>query len=167
MAEPEPLQQIDRTYVRFRNRKLSYFSGCDYFRMASDPRVLAAVQAGLKSFGLNVAASRLTTGNHTLYAQLEQALSRFFNAESALLTGGGYVTNLIVCQALAGNFSHALIDERSHPSLADAARFLDCPILTFKHQDIADFERSAKRCGPQARLLLMTDGMFSHNGSRS
>src|SRR5438045_2361608 len=147
MIEPEPLQQVDRTYVRFQNRKLSYFSGCDYFRMASDPRVLAAIQAGLKSFGLNVAASRLTTGNHVLYAQLEAALSRFFDAESALLTGGGYLTNLIVCQTLSGRFSHALIDERAHPSLSDASRFLDCPVLKFRHRDLADFERSVKRCG--------------------
>jgi 7-keto-8-aminopelargonate synthetase-like enzyme len=165
MTEPEPLQQVDRTYVRFRNRKLSYFSGCDYFRMASDPQVLAAVEAGLKQFGLNVAASRLTTGNHALYARLESALSRFFGAESALLTGGGYVTNLVVCQALAGKFSHALIDERAHPSLSDASHFLDCPVLKFRHRDIADVERSVKRCGPGARLLLMTDGMFSHDGS--
>src|SRR5262245_42323385 len=140
MTEPEPLQQINRTYVRFRNRKLSYFSGCDYFRMASDPRVMAAVRAGLQRFGLNVAASRLTTGNHALYARLERALSRFFDAESALLTGGGYITNLIVCQTLAGRFSHALIDERAHPSLADAARFLDCPVLKFRHQDPNELE---------------------------
>jgi 7-keto-8-aminopelargonate synthetase-like enzyme len=165
MTEPSPLQQTDRTYVRLRNRKLSYFSGCDYFRMASDPQILAAVEKGLKQYGLNVAASRLTTGNHALYGELERALSHFFDAESALLTGAGYITNLIVCQALAGKFSHALIDERAHPSLSDASRFLDCPILRFRHRDVSDFQRAVKRCGPEARLLLLTDGLFSHDGS--
>src|ERR1051325_2501131 len=153
MTEPEPLQQTDRTYVRFRRRKLSYFSGCDYFRMASDPEILAAVQTGLKRFGLNVAAWRLTTGNHILYAQLERALSQFFDAESALLTGGGYLTNLIACQALAGKFSHALIDERAHPSLSDSSRFLDCPVLRFRHRSPEELQRAVKRCGPGARLL--------------
>ena len=38
MTEPEPLQQVCRTCVRFRQRQLSYFSGCDYFRLASDAR---------------------------------------------------------------------------------------------------------------------------------
>src|SRR2546421_2489504 len=108
MPEPEPLQQLDRTYVRFRGRKLSYFAGCDYFRLASHPKVIAAVDAGLKKFGLNVAASRLTTGNHALYPQLEKALCGFFDAEAALLTGNGYGANLIVCQTLAGHFSHGL-----------------------------------------------------------
>ena len=47
MIEPEPLQQVRRTYVRLGGRTLSYFSGCDYFRMASHPEVLGAlVQRG-------------------------------------------------------------------------------------------------------------------------
>jgi len=78
MTEPEPLQQVNRTYVRLRQRKLSYFSGCDYFRLASHRRVLAALQTGVREYGLNVAASRLTTGNHILYQELETELADFF-----------------------------------------------------------------------------------------
>ncbi len=57
------------------------------------------------------------------------------------------------------------MDERSHPSLSDAARFLDCPVLQFKHRDAQDVARSVRRCGPKAKLILLTDGMFSRNGS--
>ena len=57
------LQQVNRTYVRQRGRTLSYFGGCDYFRLASHPSVLAAVREGLQRYGLNVAASRRTSGN--------------------------------------------------------------------------------------------------------
>ena len=133
MTEPEPLQQIERTRVRFRRRKLSYFSGCDYFRLASHPRVVAALRAGVNRYGLNVAASRLTTGNHALYRQLEGELAGFFKAESALLVASGYMTNLVVAQALAGSYSHALIDNGAHTSLSDAASFLNCPVLQFKY----------------------------------
>src|SRR6266446_4461308 len=115
MTEPGPLQQLDRTYVCFRNRKLSYFSGCDYFRLASHPKVIAALQTGVRKYGLNVAASRLTTGNHQLFGELEERLADFFKAESASLVSTGYMSNLVAAQALAGNFSHALMDERSHP----------------------------------------------------
>src|SRR5215470_1291399 len=103
MTEPEPLLQIDRTYVRYRGRKLSYFSGCDYFRLATHPQVIAALVQGAKSHGASVAASRMTTGNHPLYGQLEEGLSRFFSAPAALLVGSGYITNMVVAQALAGN----------------------------------------------------------------
>ncbi|HEY5910750.1 MAG TPA: pyridoxal phosphate-dependent aminotransferase family protein [Verrucomicrobiae bacterium] len=165
MTEPEPLQQVDRTYVRWKRRRLSYFGGCDYLRLASHPAVLRALRSGAKEYGLNVAASRLTTGNHTLYAVLERALAGFFGAESALVVPTGYVTNLVVAQALARSFSHALIDERSHLSLLDAAAALECPVLRFKHRDPADARRAVQRCGTGARLILLTDGMFSHDGS--
>jgi 7-keto-8-aminopelargonate synthetase-like enzyme len=165
MTEPEPLQQVDRTCVRFHGRKLGYFSGCDYFRLASHPQVMAALQTGVKRYGLNVAASRLTTGNHVLYRELETALADFFAAESALLVSSGYMTNLVAAQALAGNFSHALIDDSAHPSLSDAARFLDCPVLRFKSRDAEALAGAVRRCGPQSKLLVLTDGMFSHDGS--
>ena len=162
---PAALRQIDRTYVRFRNKKLSYFSGCDYFRLASHPAVLGALRDGLKKFGLNVAASRLTTGNHELYERLESRLAKFFDVERALLFSSGYLANLGVAQALAGNFSHALIDERAHASLLDAAEMLDCPLFRFRHRDPDDLERALKRLGKLVRPILLTDGMFSQDGS--
>src|ERR1041385_912850 len=95
VTEPEPLQQLERTYVCVRGRKLSYFSGCDYFRLASHPQVLRALHEGAKKFGLNVASSRLTTGNHVIYSLLEDALADFFSAPAALLLPNGYVTNQV------------------------------------------------------------------------
>ncbi len=165
MINPEPLQLVGRTHVRFRGRKLSFFAGCDYFRLSSDPQVLAALRAGLEKYGLNVAASRKTTGNHALYAKLERGLARFFGSDAALLVATGYVADTAVAQALAGNFSHVLIDARAHPALVDAARVFDCPVLTFKHRDVADAAAAARRCGSGASIILLTDGMFSHDGS--
>ena len=165
MTEPEPLQQIGRTYVCYRGRRLSYFSGCDYFRLASHPEVIAAMRAGLKHYGLNVAASRLTTGNHPIYRELEAGLCSFFAAENALLVSSGYMTNLVAAQALAGSFSHALVDDKAHPSLANAARFLDCPVIQFKSRDAEALAGAVKRCGPGSKLIVLTDGMFSGDGS--
>ena len=165
MTEPEPLRQVDRTWVRCGKRRLSYFSGCDYFRLASHPKVLAALQAGVGRFGLNVAASRLTTGSHVLYGELEKRLAVFFEADAAVIVSSGYLSNLVVAQALAGKFSHALIDRESHPSLADAARFLHCPLLEFGHRSPQDLARAIRRCGPESKLILLTDGMFARDGS--
>ncbi len=165
MTRLEPLQQVDRNFVWWRGRKLVYFSGCDYFRLARHPAVLQAAAAGLKRFGLNVAASRLTTGHHKIYEMLERQLADFFDAEEALLLSSGYLTGTVVAQALAGTFSHALVDERAHPALLDAANQLNCPVLKFKHRDADDFARAVARCGRGARLVVLTDGMFAHDGS--
>jgi 7-keto-8-aminopelargonate synthetase-like enzyme len=165
MNESEPLELAGRNSVRFRGRTLLYFSGCDYFRLARHPRVLAAAKSALGKQGLNVAASRITTGNHPLYGALERALALFFKAPDALLVGSGYITNLIVGQALAGHFSHVLIDERAHPSLQDAANLFGCPIVGFKHENCEAVAQAITRCGRGSRLILLTDGMFAHDGS--
>jgi 7-keto-8-aminopelargonate synthetase-like enzyme len=164
MQEAEPLQQVNRTYVRVRGRQLTYFSGCDYFRLASHPRLLAAASRGLRHLGLNVAASRVTTGNHSVYVELESALARFFEAEAALLVPTGYLTGMIVAQVLAGSVSHALVDDQAHAALHDAARFLDCPVLQFESCNVQALALKAHRCGPGARILLLTDGMFARDG---
>src|SRR5947209_16491674 len=75
MNEPQPLEMVGRNWVRLRGRELLYFSGCDYFRLARHPRVRAAARTALADHGLNVAASRLTTGNHPLYTKLEKDLA--------------------------------------------------------------------------------------------
>ena len=164
-ALPRPLQQVNRTCVRLGRTNLSYFGGCDYFRLSSHPLILKALQDGSKKYGLTVAASRSTTGNHQLYELLEARLAKFFGAAAAVLCSNGYLSNLAVAQALAGMHSHALIDERAHSSLVDAALFLDCPIMRFKHRDAGDAARVLQRIGPGAKPILLTDGMFSHDGS--
>jgi 8-amino-7-oxononanoate synthase len=161
----EPLQQTDRTYVRWRGKKLTYFGGCDYFRLSSHPEILQAIKNGIDQFGLNVAASRFTTGNHQLYGRLEEALCRFFKVQTATLVSNGYATNIVAGQALAGSFSHALIDSRAHQSLRDCLPFLACDAVEFPHLDADKLSGIIRRCGRKARVVLLTDGLFSHDGS--
>jgi len=107
----------------------------------------------------------MTTGNHPLYEELEKRLAKFFNAPAAVLVSSGYMTNLALAQALAGEFSHALIDERAHACLFDAAHFFRCPVKPFRHRDPSDAIRALSACGRRPRPILLTDGLFSHDGS--
>jgi 7-keto-8-aminopelargonate synthetase-like enzyme len=114
---------------------------------------------------LNVAASRLTTGEHHLYSRLEAALAEFFDAPAALVVNSGYATNLIVAQALREQVSHLLIDARAHPSLRDAAHFFSRPIIEFNHRDPRDLARRLKRLRGDIQPLLLTDGVFAADGA--
>ena len=151
--------------VRWRNRRLIHFSGCDYFQLSRHPEVASAARVAWETNGLNVAASRLTTGNRRIYADLEKELAGFFGAEAAIVLPNGYLAPMAVAQALAGEFSHAFIDELSHAALMDAGRMLDCPVKTFSHKDVASAARMAAKLPRGSRPLLLTDGMFSHDGS--
>lgn len=161
----DELRQVGRTEVLWRRRRLAYFGGCDYFRLGSDPRVAAAIEEGWREHGLNVAASRMTTGNHPLYGKLEKAAARFFGAEAALLVSNGYLGNLVAAQGLEGIISATLIDERAHASLRDAARFLGAKIREFRHRDAASLDRALRRVRDRGRTAILTDGMFAQDGS--
>lgn len=149
MSLPEPIQQVDRTWVRWRGQTLAYFGGCDYYRLASHPKVLEAAENAIRNYGLNVAASRKTTGNHQLYEDLERALAEFFESEKALLISNGYLTNLAVIQGIQGRFDCIQIDEKAHSSLADAAAVSGLPIV---HE-------------MGSRTLRLTESVYSHDGS--
>ena len=161
----KPLTQMGRVHVKYRGRKLIYFGGCDYYRLASNTHLKNVVVRTLQQDGLNVAASRVTTGNHPIYEQLEAALRVFFQVDAALVTSTGYTANLVIAQALAGQFSHVMIDEHAHASLKDAAQFFNCPIIEYKHRDPIHAAQGVARCGKFARIALLTDGVFAHDGS--
>jgi 7-keto-8-aminopelargonate synthetase-like enzyme len=164
MTELDTLQQVNRTGVRWKNRTYTYFGGCDYFRLASHRKVLLAMRAGLRRYGLNVAASRLTTGNHLVYEKLESALARFFEVPAATLVANGYAAAPVAAQALQGRFNRVLMDEKSHPSLQEASRQFRCLVVTFRHRDPHDLTRLLARGGAKDKPILLTDGLFSHNG---
>jgi 7-keto-8-aminopelargonate synthetase-like enzyme len=165
MKEPESMQLVGKNEIRWRKRTLVHFSGCDYFRLARNPKVALAARSALAKNGLNVAASRRTTGNNEIYARLESGLAAFFGAETAVVFPDGYLAPSAAAQSMAGEFTHALVDEFAHGALVDAARMLDCPIKKFKHRDVSDLARTISKCGPSARPIILTDGMFSHDGS--
>jgi len=167
MSEPDPLQFVGLNEVRLRGRSLLYFSGCDYFRLARHPEVAQAVVATLTEHGLSVAASRRTTGNHPLYARLEAALASFFGTESALLLPDSYFAPMSVAQTLAGEFTDIFIDEFAHGALRDAARMFDGPATPFQHRNPVDLARlfAPHRRNPGFRPMVLTDGMFGHDGS--
>ena len=160
----DTLQQFNRVFVRWNNRAFTYFGGCDYFRLSSHKLVTAALRRGLRKYGLNVAASRLTTGNHVLYEQLEAALADFFDTPSATLVSSGYPAGAIAAQALQGRFSRVMIDEKSHPSLYEAGRQFRCRVEPFQHRDAGHLARLLARGGARDKPIVLTDGLFSHSG---
>lgn len=164
MREPPVLEPFDTTRVRHRGRRLSYFAGSDYLRLSWHEEVRSAVAAAARESGINAAASRLTTGNLPIYGQLERALARYFGGGTATLTTSGYAAPLVAAQALAADHTHVLLDAHAHACLVDAARLTGLPTRRFPHSDPASLATALRRCGPAARALVLTDGLFPPAG---
>jgi 7-keto-8-aminopelargonate synthetase-like enzyme len=162
---PDPLKQTDPTHVEWQGREWVYFGGCDYLRLAWHSRIRKTLRSGLNEAGSSVSASRLTTGNHPAYAELEGRLGRFFNSPAVTLASNGYLTNIVVAQAMSGSIDRVLLDDSAHSSLVDAARLTGVPVLRFAHLDPTDLARQLRTS--KRRWLVMTDGVFAHNGAQA
>ncbi len=164
MSLPEAIQPDDATHVRHHGKRLIYFGGCDYYRLAHHPKLLKAHSQAAARDGLGTGASRMTTGNHPAHDELEKSLVNFFGYETATVVGNGYLANIALGQAANGRFDAAFIDENSHMSLRDAAQFLGCPVMRYRHCDAADLAKRLSRRRAAKRVLLMTDGVFGATG---
>ncbi len=160
-----PFTSCDATTVTLADgRTVVSFGGCNYLGLANHPAVVRAVRDGLERFGLSSTASRETTGNAAPHELLEHELAGFLRVERVLLMPDGYLANIAACQGLArSGISHAVIDERGHASLSDAARNAGLRVGTFAHAEPHSLERALDALRP-SRAVVMTDGIFTADG---
>lgn len=164
VREPPQLEQVDVTRVMDRGRRLSYFGGSDYLRLSWHPEVRSAVADGVARYGPSACASRMTTGNVPVYRQLENGLEDFLGQKGVTLTSAGYTAPMVAAQALVEEHTRVLLDERAHGCLVDAARLTGLPVSRYPHRSTEGFRKAVRGLGRGARVLVMTDGLFTHSG---
>lgn len=159
-----PLDACTATTSELGGCRLVAFGGCNYLGLAQHPRVTAAAGAAIARFGLSTSASRETTGNTRLHQDLETTLTSFCGHAAGLLVPDGYIANLAAMQALARlGVRDAVIDERAHASLRDAAAMADMRVHPYPHRNASHAGREIARCpGP---AVLATDSVFAADGA--
>ena len=146
-------------------RRLLSFSCNDYLNLSQHPDVIAAAIEATARFGVGAGASRLVTGNHPLYQELETRLARLKGTEAACVFGSGYLANTGISPALAGPDDLVVVDELSHACIHAGAKLSGAVIHPYRHADTAHAEELlAKYRGGKSRALIATDGVFSMDG---
>src|SRR3984957_11626969 len=146
-------------------RHLLSFSCNDYLNLSQHPDVIAAAIAATQLYGVGAGASRLVTGNHPLYAELEDRLARLKGTEAACVFGSGYLANTGIIPALAGPDDLIVIDELSHACIHAGAKLSGAEVHLYRHAEAAHAEAIlAKHRAGKKRALLATDGVFSMDG---
>ena len=75
----------------------------NYLGLADHPRLREAAADAAMRWGVGAGASRLVSGSMTVHRRLEESLAEFKGTETALLFGSGYLANVGVVSALAGD----------------------------------------------------------------
>jgi 8-amino-7-oxononanoate synthase len=152
-------------WVERNGRRLLSFSCNDYLNLSHHPALEAAATTAIRQYGAGAGASRLVTGNHPLFGELETRLARLKGTEAACVFGSGYLANSGIIPALAGAPDLVLIDELAHACLWAGTKLTAAQTLIFRHNDVVHARELL--AGNRARFrhaLLVTDGVFSMDG---
>jgi 8-amino-7-oxononanoate synthase len=146
-------------------RRLLSFCCNDYLNLTHHPAVKEAAIEALRLHGVGAGSSRLVTGNHPLFGELEMRLARWKETEAACVFGSGYLANSGIIPSVVGREDLVLIDELAHACLWAGSRLSRASVVPYRHNDVAHLAALlAEQRGRHPRALIATDGVFSMDG---
>ena len=140
----------------------------DYLGLSLHPALIAAAQAALSEQGVGTGASRLVSGSRPVHQDLEEALAGWLGRKRVLLFPSGFQANIAAVCALADRHSLVLADRLIHNSLLVAIRASGAQLQRFAHNNLADLAQRlevARQANPQQRLLVISESLFSMEGT--
>lgn len=157
--------RTDGIHVVRNGRTLLSFSCNDYLNLSQHPAVKDAAAAAIHTYGVGAGASRLITGNHPLYAALEQKLAALKGTAAACVFGSGYLANTGIIPTFAGKADLVLVDAYAHSCIWTGAQLSGATVVTFRHNDTQDLRAHLQaRRADYRHALIATDGVFSMDG---
>ncbi len=117
------------------------------------------------TYALSASSSRLLTGNHPGYLELEQTLSVMYNNRAALVFNSGYHANIGIIPALSTKKDLILCDKLNHASIIDGIRLADAQFKRYPHLDykaLADLLE--KNSAQYENIFIISESIFSMDG---
>lgn len=156
--------------VRIVGRELINFSSDDYLGLAADPALRRAAIAAIEEFGIGAGSSRVISGTQSPHVVLESTLAKWKKVPAALCFSSGYAAAVGILPALAAKEDVILLDKHCHPALIDGARLSGATLCVFPHNHLGKLEsqlEGARREHPDARVVIVTESIFSMEGDRA
>jgi 8-amino-7-oxononanoate synthase len=157
--------RTDAIHITRDGRSLISFCCNDYLNLSRHPAVIEAAIAATRAHGVGAGASRLVTGNHPLFAELEARLARLKGTQDCVVFGSGYLANVGIVPTLAGADDLVLVDELAHACIWAGGQLSSARLLRFRHNDVDHCAALlAAHRGAHRHALVLTDGVFSMDG---
>ncbi len=137
----------------------------NYMGLANHPDMIKAGIDAMMQYGASCTGSRLLNGTLDLHNALEEKLAAFFGKEAALCFSTGMQTNLGVISGIAGKGDHLVSDEKNHASIIDGCRLSYAKTHIYKHDDMEHLRRVLRALPKSGNRWIVSDGVFSMEGS--
>ncbi|MCW4457262.1 glycine C-acetyltransferase [Microbacterium sp. MPKO10] len=146
-------------------REVLNFCANNYLGLADDPRVRDAARAALEEWGFGMASVRFICGTQTQHLELERRMSEFLGTEATILYSSCFDANGGLFEALLGPDDAIISDELNHASIIDGIRLCKAQRYRYRNRDLADLEEQLRAASGARFRAIVTDGVFSMDGS--
>ena len=147
------------------NKKVLNFCSNNYLGLSSNETVIKNASKILKSHGFGLSSVRFICGTQDIHKELEKKISTFLGTEDTILYAAAFDANGGLFEPLFGQEDAIISDALNHASIIDGIRLCKAQRFRYMHNDMNDLEKqliSAKNCRSK---IIVTDGVFSMDGT--
>jgi len=146
-------------------QKVLNFCANNYLGLSSHPQVIDAAKKAIDSHGYGLSSVRFICGTQDIHKELEKSISDFLGMEDTILYVAAFDANGGVFEPLLGPESAIISDELNHASIIDGVRLCKAKRFRYKHNDMEDLEARLLEAEGSEIKIIVTDGVFSMDGT--
>ena len=137
----------------------------NYLGLADDADLVAAAAGALETHGFGMASVRFICGTQDIHTALEAEIAEWLGTEAAILFPSAFDANGGVFEALFGPEDAIISDALNHASLIDGIRLCKAQRHRYPNCDMAALEECLKASADARHRVIVTDGVFSMDGT--
>ena len=141
------------------------FCANNYLGLSSHPKVIEAAKNAIDTHGYGMSSVRFICGTQDIHKNLEAKISEFLGMEDTILYAAAFDANGGIFEPLFGPEDAIISDELNHASIIDGVRLCKAQRFRFKHNDMQDLEEKLKEASGARHRIIVTDGVFSMDGT--
>jgi glycine C-acetyltransferase len=159
------LDSPQSSHVLSSEKDLINFCSNNYMGLANNSSVITAAKESLDINGFGMASVRFICGTQSQHDELESRLSALLGTDATILFPSCFDANGGVFEVLLDQGDAVISDELNHASIIDGIRLCKATRYRYKNRDMADLEAQLVAARGARRTLIVTDGVFSMDGS--
>jgi glycine C-acetyltransferase len=141
------------------------FCANNYLGLSSHPKVIEAAHAAIESHGYGMSSVRFICGTQDIHKQLEQKIADFLGTEDTILYAACFDANGGIFEPLLGEEDAIISDALNHASIIDGVRLCKAQRFRYEHNNMDDLEAKLKEASKCRSRMIVTDGVFSMDGT--
>ena len=141
------------------------FCANNYLGLSSHPEVIQAAKDTLDTHGYGMSSVRFICGTQDIHKNLEAKISKFLATEDTILYAAAFDANGGIFEPLFDKNDAIISDSLNHASIIDGVRLCKAHRYRYINNDMQDLEAQLIKAQDQRNRIIVTDGVFSMEGT--